>query len=343
MYNYTNVFDKETYLMKTLCVNSHAQDANGIKLDLVEKPTPNLSDNECLIKVISSGINPSDALAAMGYFQHAVLPRIPGRDFSGTVIEGPANLIGKNVWGTGGAAGISFDGTQAEYIKLKVNEISECPSNLDTIAAGAQPLPYVTAYYSLVKRALIKENETVLVVGALGQVGSSAMSICHWKKCNTIALVRGNKEIEAAKSYGWNAINSEENNLSEKILAANNGNPVQVILNSVGNIYWQDFTNVLSEFGRIVTISARENMRDAYVNLFNLYRANQDIIGVNTVSLDFSENAKLLNELKIGFEQNKLKPLPLDPSMIYSPTNANEAYREVIQGSSGKRVVIKFI
>lgn len=329
--------------MKALCVNSHAKDVAEIKLDWVDRPMPSLSKNECLIKVISSGINPSDALAAMGYFHHAALPRIPGRDFSGTVIEGPTSLVGKNVWGTGGAAGISSDGTQAEYIKLKVNEVSESPSNLDIVAAGAQPLPYVTAYYSLVKRAHIEGKETVLVVGALGQVGSSAMSICNWKKCNAIALVRGVKEIEKAKSQGWNVINSEEDNLSEKILAANNGHPVQVILNSVGNIYWQDFTNVLSEFGRIVTIGARENVRDAHINLFNLYRANQDIIGVNTVSLDFSKNARLLDELKIGFEDNKLKPLALDQSMIYSPTNASEAYREVIQGSSGKRIVIKFI
>lgn len=329
--------------MKTLCVNAHAEDVNKIKLDLVEKPMPILRENECLIKIISSGINPSDALAVMGYFSHAVMPRIPGRDFAGTVIEGPSNLVGKNVWGTGGAAGISFDGTQAEYIKLSVQEISESPSTLNPIIAGAQPLPYITAYYSLMKRAHIKENETVLVVGALGQVGSAAMSICSWKKSNAIALVRGANEVEKSMSYGWKAINSEDSNLSERILAANNGRPVQVILNSVGNIYWQDFINVLSEFGRIVTIGARENLREATINLFNLYRSNQDIIGVNTVSLNFNENAKLLDELKIGFEENKLKPLILDQSMIYAPENASEAYKEVIQGKSGKRVAIKFI
>jgi NADPH:quinone reductase-like Zn-dependent oxidoreductase len=329
--------------MKTLSVNTHAKDAAGIKLILAEREKPNLNKNECLIKVISSGVNPSDVLAVMGYFKHAVLPRIPGRDFSGIVIEGPSNLVGKQVWGTGGAAGISFDGVQAEYIKLSVAEISESPSTLDPIIAGAQPLPYITAYYSLVKRAHIVANETILVVGALGQVGSAAMSVCRWKKCNSIALVRGIKEVAKASSQGWNAINSEDNNLSEKILEANNGRPVQVILNSVGNIYWQDFINVLAEFGRIVIISARENVREANINLFNLYRANQDIIGVNTVSLDFNANAKLLNELKIGFEENKLTPLAVEQSMIYTPEQASQAYREVIQGSSGKRVVIKFI
>ena len=328
--------------MKLLRVITHAKDINETNLTLTEAPIPTINQNECLIKVISSGINPSDALAITGYFQHATLPRTPGRDFAGTVMEGPSHLVGKHVWGTGGAAGISSDGTQAEYIKLSSDEISVCPSTLDPLIAGAQPLPYITAYYSLVKRAAIKENESILVVGALGQVGRAAMSICQWKKCNAIALVRGEKEVEKAKSYGWNAINSEDTHLTETILAANNNQPINVILNSVGNIYWQDFISTLSEFGRIITIGARENVREATINLFNLYRANQDIIGINTVSLDFKENAKLLDELKIGFEENKLTPLALDPAMIYHPENAIAAYQEVLRGAAGKRVVIQF-
>lgn len=329
-------------LMKKLYVNAHAQDIKCIKLNWVESAMPLIGREECLIKMVSSGINPSDASAVMGYFAHATLPRVPGRDFAGVVMEGPREWVGKQVWGTGGAAGISFDGTQAEYIKLSVGEISEVPNNLDLITAGAQPLPYVTAYYSLVKRANIKETETVLIVGALGQVGKAAMSICRWKKCNAIALVKGKNEEEKAKQLGWQAIHSEESNLLDKILAANNGRPLQVILNSVGNIYWPTFVNSLSEFGRIVTIGARENMREVNINLFNLYRANQDLIGINTVSLNFAENATLLNELKRGFEENKLIPLAVEQPNIYRPEYASQAYQEVIKGSSGKRIVITF-
>ncbi len=328
--------------MKALYINQHVSNVNDIKIDSIERPKPTINQDECLIKVVTSGINPSDALAVTGYFKHASTPRIPGRDFAGIVVEGPTEWVGKNVWGTGGAAGISFDGTQAEFIKLKCNELAETPSNHDAVTCGAQPLPYVTAYYSLVKRAHIQKNETVLVVGALGQVGSAGMSICQWKECNAIALVRGKDSVEKAKTLGWNALNSEDDNLSEKLLAANNGKSIDVILNSVGNIYWNDYMQVLSEFGRIVTIGARENVREVTVNLFNLYRANQDIMGVNTVSLDFADNAKLLNELKVGFEQNKLKPLAVDHSVLYTMENASDAYKAVLNGSENKRVVIQF-
>lgn len=74
--------------MKALYVNQHVKDSGAIKIDLIEKPIPIITKNECLIKVASSGINPSDALAVMGYFKHAMTPRIPGRDFSGTVVAG---------------------------------------------------------------------------------------------------------------------------------------------------------------------------------------------------------------------------------------------------------------
>ncbi len=328
--------------MKTLYIKAHASEINDINIELVEKPLPTLAENECLIKVFASGINASDALASMGYFKHAVLPRTPGRDFTGVVVEGPEVLIGKHAWGTGGAAGISFDGTQAEYIKLPISAFSEVPKNLDLLTASAQPLPYVTAYYSLVKRAGIQANETVLVVGALGQVGRAAMSICQWQQCKAIALVRGEKEHLEATELGWNVINTEGTQLQEKILNANNGKPVQVILNSVGNIYWSDFINVLSEFGRIVTIGAGENTREAVINLFDLYRANQEIIGVNTVSFNFIENACFLNELTLGFDEGKLKPLTVDPAAVYSLEQASQAYKEVVKGTSGKRIIISF-
>lgn len=168
------------------------------------------------------------------------------------------------------------------------------------------------------------------------------MSICQWKKCHTIALVRGQADLAKAKQLGWNAINGEEDHLDEKIIAANHGHPVQVILNSVGNFYWDSLINSLDEFGRMVIIGAKENFRDISVNLFNLYRANQDIIGINTVALDFSANAKLLDELKIGFEDNKLKPLALKQENIFTPDQASLAYQKIITDSAGNRIIIKF-
>ena len=326
--------------MKALYITRPAENSESIQIDLIDRPIPVIGEGECLIKVIASGINPSDALGAIGHFNHVHFPRIPCRDFSGRVVDGPKHLIGKNVWG--GGAGICSDGVGAEFIKLAPAEIAEIPTTLDPLIAGGQPLPYITAYYGLEKRAHIQPNETVLVVGALGQVGRAAMSICHYKKCKAIALVHGEKEVEKAKQLGWNVIDDEDKNLSEKILAANEGRRVNVILNSVGNAYWNELIKSLSEFGRMVLIAGRPRVRETTLNLFDLYRENQDIIGINTLSFGFSENAEMLRELKVGFETGQLLPLPIEPATIYAPEEASEAYRESMRPPSGRRILIKF-
>jgi NADPH2:quinone reductase len=326
--------------MKALYLMDQIPNISDLEFELVDLPQPTVKENDCLIKVAGSGINPSDALATTGYFKHAVVPRILGRDFSGTVEKGPMGMEGKKVWGTGGAAGIATNGTHAEYITLPSNALSTIPSTLDLLTAAAQPLPYVTAYYGLAKRAVIQPNDTVLVVGALGQVGQAAMSICRWKGANPIAMVRGEGDVKHAQQLGWQAINSEQSALDQAILALNHGKPVDIIFNSVGNMYWHTFMSVLGEFGRIVTISARENTREALVNLFDLYRGNQEIIGVNTVSFDFAENAVFLDELREGFENGKLQPLEIS-SKTYTLKNASEAYKDVMKGME-QRVVIQF-
>lgn len=326
--------------MKALYLTQHFKDANSINITTQEKENPVFSNNQCLIKVKSSGINPSDALGTLGYFPHASLPRIPGRDFAGTIVEGRADLIGKHVWGSGGGAGINFDGTHAEYLVLADDAIAEIPNNLDLTLAGAQPLPYITAYFSLVTRAKIKKGESIGVIGALGQVGSAAMSICKWLECNPIAIVRGNEELQNAKMLGWDAIDSTTENLAEQLIAINNGKKIDVVLNSVGNILWSACMHALEKFGRIVTIGARDGMREVSLNLFELYRSNQEIIGVDTVALNYAANAKLLNEMRPGFEAGILQPLKTSDKTIFTLEQASLAYQMAMTGSDGNRILL---
>lgn len=325
--------------MQALQVVKHATQIEALQLAVSELPTPRPSPGDCLVKVVASGVNPSDALAAMGYFQGAQCPRIPGRDFSGVVVEGPRSWKGRAVWGSGGAAGIEFDGTQRAYLSLPTSGLALTPPGMDLVTAGAQCLPYLTAYYSLVKRAHLQPGETVLVVGALGQVGSAAMSIAAWKNCQAIALVRGQSELNEAQQRGWLAVDSQAEDLAQALLAINQGQPFSVILNSIGNLAWGSFINVLAAFGRIVTIAAREQQREATINLFDLYRANQTIIGVNTLPFSYQQNALWLSELSDGFANHQLIPLTVNSADCYRFIDATLAYQRVAHGTSSRIVL----
>ena len=104
---------------------------------------------EALVRVASAGVNPSDVKAVLGAMPHAVWPRTPGRDYAGTVIEGPAALVGKEVWGSGGELGIRRDGTHAEWLVVPVEHVREKPAAVGLIEAGAVGVPFITAYAGL--------------------------------------------------------------------------------------------------------------------------------------------------------------------------------------------------
>jgi NADPH2:quinone reductase len=311
--------------VKAIYLTRHFKNLEEINLDVVDRPKPKIKPGECLIQVHSSGINQSDAKGTLGFFSHAKLPRIPGRDFAGVVVEG--KFAGKKVWGTGGAAGIDFDGTHAEYLVLPESAIAEIPHNLTVLQAGSQTLPYTTAYYGLVSRARIQPGERVLVIGALGQVGRAAMSICKWKKCRAVALVR-EKSLEKARAMGWEATAAIDADFD-------------VIFNPLGTVYWDDALKRMKKFGRMIVIGAGPDPKGSgLLPLLPLYRANQEILGINSVDLDFTANAKLLNEMKPGFDSGQL--IPLSGEVVFPLERATEAYKTVLN-QSDQRVVLNLV
>ena len=313
--------------MKAIYVTTLFKNGEEVDLSCAERPMPKPKAGEVLVQISSSGVNPSDARALLGYFPNTRLPRIPGRDFSGIVVEGSSKWKSKLVWGTGGGIGIESDGTHAEYAIIPESGLAEIPRSLSLLQAGAQPLPFITAYYGLVSRAQVKSGEKVLIIGALGQVGRAAMTVCSWKGAKPIALVRTQDDVQTAKKLGWEAYSEIPPNLE-----------VDVILNSIGNVNWNQQMHSLNRYGRMVLIAALPNQREVQANLFELYRNNQEILGINTLELDPAFNAKLLNEMREGFESKALTPL--DPEMVFTLEEATEAYKIVLQGSSGKRVVL---
>src|ERR687897_307517 len=137
-----------------------------------EVPKPDPGEGEVLVEVHAAAVNRSDVLNARGSFAFTTLPRIPGRDFAGVVVEGPQELVGKEVWGTGGGElGFFRDGSHARYLAVPRNAVVPKSDTLSLEEAGASGLAYVTAGSALVELGDVSEGETILVTGAGGGVG----------------------------------------------------------------------------------------------------------------------------------------------------------------------------
>jgi NADPH:quinone reductase len=111
--------------MKALQFSSFGEPADVLKLvDLIQKP---LAENEVRVQIEAAALNPADVVNVMGRFPPTVLPRVPGRDFSGTIVAGPREMIGWKVWGSGGELGTTRDGANAEYVDIPANAVSRPP------------------------------------------------------------------------------------------------------------------------------------------------------------------------------------------------------------------------
>lgn len=169
------------------------------KLSYRDIPMPEFGDNEVLVKVKATSVNPVDYKLRSGAIKALMpleLPAILGRDLSGEVVE-----TGRDVKGfPRGMRVIALaNGTYAEYTVAKADVLSPIPEALTFEEAAALPL-VVTTGAQLIERAVRPTaGQTVLVTGALGSVGRTAVHVARKHGARVLAGVRASEKQEAAR------------------------------------------------------------------------------------------------------------------------------------------------
>ncbi|HEY1906751.1 MAG TPA: zinc-binding alcohol dehydrogenase family protein [Myxococcaceae bacterium] len=324
-----------TRRMKALQVTAHGPAGSLKPVDLPRAPLP---EGHVRVRVEAAGVNPSDVLSAEGRFPHAVLPRVLGRDFAGEVIEGPRELVGTKVWGTGGDLGITRNGTHTEEIVLPAAGVSRRPSNLTAEQAASAGVPFSTAWSCLVDAAHLRDGETVVVAGAAGAVGWAAMELVAALGGKVVALVKDAKEPERIdRSRVVGIARSDAGDLPAVVRDATGGRGAEVALNGVGAPVFRPLLESLAPGGRLCVYSAAAG-REVSLDLFDLYRRRLSLFGINTVVLAAEEGARILDHLRPLFEAGQLRPHPR--LELYSLDQAAKAYEQVSRGPAGKVVLV---
>ena len=298
-------------------------------LKLITTPKPTAGPGQVLVQVKASPIQPSDALNSKGLFPHTTFPRIPGRDFAGIVVDGPSQFLGKQVFGTSGYD-FSFteDGSHAEYCLISEKVIVEKPKNLSFAQAASVGTPFTTAAIAL-KRAGAKAGETVLVLGATGQVGSAVASLARSWGCKVLGVARGN----AAE------VDSAGDPTLSKAKALTDGRGPDVAVDTVGDATLaQAAIEVLGFRGRYSFISApRGGNSKVPVDFLSVYRREVTLVGNNSVDHSQEEMAQELKGMREGFESGVLVPMKESAMTFIRLEEASEAYAD-----GKKRFVINF-
>ncbi|ARV57283.1 hypothetical protein BZZ01_00385 [Nostocales cyanobacterium HT-58-2] len=311
-------------------------------LQLQELPHPVLKPDEVLVKIHAASINPSDVKNVSGNMEHTTLPRTPGRDFAGVVVEGSESIVGTEVWGTGGDIGFIRDGSHAEYIVLPKSAVCPKPRALSMEEAGSVGVTYVTAWLCLIDAAQLSAGETVLVIGATGGVGSAAVQIAKWKGGRTLGTIRRESDRELAQTAGVDVvINLAEQNLKEAVLAATEGKGANIILDTVGGQMVETCLQVLSQKGRLLEISAPPGNSRVSFDLRDFYHNQARLFGVDSRTLDATACASILEALTPGFESNALRLLTSSVE-TYLLQDGIKAYERFQAHTVKGRVVLVF-
>jgi len=272
--------------------------------------------------------------------EHTTLPRTPGRDFAGVVVEGPEDLIGVEVWGTGGDIGFTRDGSHAEYIALPKDAIQRKPQSLSMEETGSAGVTYVTAWLSVIEAAQLAVGETLLVIGATGGVGSAATQIAKWKGARVIGTVRRESDRELAQKANADiVVNLGEQDLREAVLDAKDGIGANVILDTVGGPMLETCLEALSRKGRLLEISSPAKDSRVSFNLRDFYHQEARLLGVDSRALDASASAPILEALTPGFESHALR-LSTAAVETYSLSDAIKAYDQILNHTVQGRAVL---
>jgi NADPH2:quinone reductase len=305
-----------------------------------EVPRPDPGEGEVLIEVHAAAVNRSDVLNARGSFPFTTLPRIPGRDFAGIVVEGPQELVGKEVWGTGGGElGFIRDGSHARYLAVSRNAVAPKSVTLSLEEAGASGLAYVTAGSALVELGGVSAVETILVTGAAGGVGSAAAMIARWKGARVIGAIKDESERARAERAGVEVIvDTSREEVKDAVLAATDGGGANLILDAVGGPLFQPALNSLGEKGRMVVITTTPGKQHVSFNLLDFYRKGLRLFGLMTSFLDAEGSAAVLRDLGPGFDEGALRAPAI--AERYPLEQAGVAYARVESGEVAGRVLL---
>jgi NADPH:quinone reductase-like Zn-dependent oxidoreductase len=301
-------------------------------LHVREVEKPRASADQVLVEVWSAGINPSDVKNATGALKQTTLPRTPGRDGAGIVVEGPASLKGAEVWFTGGALGFTADGSHAEYVLLPAVAVRPKPDALTLRQAGAIGVPFLTAWLAVVRAASIRAGETILILGASGAVGSAAVQIAKWKGARVIGADRR----KAAKSLADESIDTSVEDLDESARRLTGGNGADLVFDTVGGQMFEPCLKCLRRGGRQVEISSSGDRRVSF-DLIDFYHQELTLYGVDSLKWDLESSADILDQLKPGFESGALAERE---TRAYPLAQAKEAYEAIAAGKAASKLIV---
>lgn len=280
---------------------------DDLTVETVEAPTP--GPGELLIDVKATAVNYADSIMVAGHYQtKPPFPFSPGLETAGVVAQ-----CGEGVTrfqpGDRVMAILAYGGF-AEQAIAKEEEVFPIPDSMPFEAAGAFPIAYISSHVAIRWQGRLEAAETLLVLGAAGGVGLTAVEIGKAMGARVIVGASTAEKLAVAQEHGADdLINYSTEDLKDRVLALTDGNGVNVCFDPIGGDLFDAALSSLDWGGRILLVGFVGGVPRIPAN--RLLVKNRSALGCSLRYYRWHEPDKLrrsVEELMQWYENGKLQP-----------------------------------
>ena len=309
----------ETPMMKAVVAHEYGG-PEVLKFEDVPRPEP--KENEALVRVIASGVNPADPLTLSGKFAREFgthLPLIPGYDIAG-IVEKTGAKVRKLKAGDAIYGYPTFGGGWAEYVIVSEGEVAEKPASLSFTETAAVPMGALTAWQALVDVAHLHAGQTILIHGGSGGVGGFAVQIAKARGARVIATASTENQ-DLLKQLGTDVPIDYTKNKFEEI-----AKDVDAVLDPVGKDTLARSYDVVKKGGIVMSLVARPDP------------AELEKRGIRGAAISVHPDAADLTEIAHLIDERKMKPIV---TQVLSLKEAIAAQRQAATHHTRGKVVLR--
>jgi NADPH:quinone reductase-like Zn-dependent oxidoreductase len=322
-------------------------DKSGLEnLKYTDYKDPEIGTHDVMIRVKIAGVNPVDYYT-VNNLKVNPLPHIPGVEFAGEVAKvgehvksvkpgDRVTIYGRIFDGTcdmcmmgyetlcrnGGRIGVDTNGGWAEYIVVEEKYVFKLPNEYSWELGSSLTVAALTAYHAL-KEADLRPSQTLVIFGASGNTGMFLVQLGKKFGAKVIAVSRK----QWLKDFGADLVVGYED-VEDKVREFTNGRMADVVVNSLGEKFWDKSFSVVGVKGKIVTFGTLLGA-EVKVNLSQLYSRHVSILGVNRGNRkDFVELLELCKDCKVKIWKT------------FDLSNGQEALKSLFDPSRDGRIML---
>jgi NADPH2:quinone reductase len=300
-------------------------------LHLVDRPKPQFSAGEALIRVQASGINRPDVLQRKG--NYPVPPGVsdlPGLEIAGIIEDADPQALAQMGLKLGDAVcALVAGGGYAQWCVAPLAQCLPIPKGLSAVEAASLPETFFTVWSNVFDRGLLKAGEILLVQGGTSGIGVAAIQMAKAFGATVIATAGSDEKCSACLSLGADhAVNYKKEDFAQAVkLFAPKG--VNVILDMVAGSYVAKEIELLAEDGRLVIIAVQGGI-EAQVNAGLILRKRLTLTGSTLrprpIAFKGAIAKNLLSHVWPKLEAGLIKPVIHQVFDAMEPTSAAKAH-----------------